>query len=72
MNSVHLIISFSILTASNVLALYGPHSGVVDLNPNNFDHRVKDSDGIWIVEFFAPWCGHCQQVFNTTNRSKKA
>merc|ERR1711899_229545 len=43
-------------------ALYSKSSGVVDLNPNNFDNRVKDSDGIWIVEFYAPWCGHCKQL----------
>lgn len=36
-------------------ALYGKSSGVVELNENNFDNRVKDSDGVWIVEFYAPW-----------------
>ena len=34
---------------------------MVDLNPANFDRLVIQSDAVWIVEFFAPWCGHCQQ-----------
>jgi len=34
---------------------------VVDLNPANFDRLVIQSDNVWIVEFYAPWCGHCQQ-----------
>lgn len=41
-------------------ALYGPHTEVVDLSSANFRNRVVDSDEVWIVEFFAPWCGHCQ------------
>lgn len=41
-------------------SLYSPSSSVVDLTPANFDDKVLDSKTIWIVEFFAPWCGHCK------------
>jgi protein disulfide-isomerase A6 len=51
-----------VVTLSSVQAMYSKSSGVVELTDNNFDHRVKDSDGIWIVEFYAPWCGHCQKL----------
>ncbi|XP_018578009.1 protein disulfide-isomerase A6 homolog [Anoplophora glabripennis] len=44
------------------LALYPSSGNVVELTPNNFDNLVTRSDEIWIVEFFAPWCGHCQQL----------
>merc|ERR1712079_328159 len=57
---VFLAIAFALVYEAH--ALYSKNSGVVDLNPNNFDNRVKDSDGIWIVEFYAPWCGHCKQL----------
>lgn len=46
--------------AATATALYGPHTEVVDLSSANFKNRVIDSDEVWIVEFFAPWCGHCQ------------
>ncbi|CAN7998936.1 unnamed protein product, partial [Ixodes hexagonus] len=46
--------------AATATALYGPHTEVVDLSSANFKNRVVDSDEVWIVEFFAPWCGHCQ------------
>lgn len=42
--------------------MYNSGSGVVDLTPTNFDHKVVNSDEVWIVEFYAPWCGHCQAL----------
>lgn len=49
------------LVASSV-ALYPSSSDVVELTPDNFERRVIQSDEVWIVEFFAPWCGHCKNL----------
>lgn len=50
----------SLLSGSQ--ALYPSTSNVIELTPANFDKLVINGDEVWIVEFFAPWCGHCQQL----------
>ncbi|XWS36739.1 hypothetical protein CRYUN_Cryun20dG0111600 [Craigia yunnanensis] len=34
----------------------------VELNSRNYDEFVLKSKELWIVEFFAPWCGHCKKL----------
>ena len=35
---------------------------VVELTDSNFESLVLNSDDMWLVEFFAPWCGHCKNL----------
>lgn len=35
---------------------------VVTLTDSNFDDLVMGSDDQWMVEFYAPWCGHCKNL----------
>ncbi|XP_011505126.1 PREDICTED: probable protein disulfide-isomerase A6 [Ceratosolen solmsi marchali] len=51
-----------LLGIAGVQCMYPSDSDVIDLTMNNFDKRVLDDHSIWIVEFYAPWCGHCQQL----------
>ena len=38
----------------------GSKSDVIELTEVNFDALVMESNDHWIVEFYAPWCGHCK------------
>uniref|UniRef100_A0A673C5A5 Protein disulfide-isomerase A6 n=1 Tax=Sphaeramia orbicularis TaxID=375764 RepID=A0A673C5A5_9TELE len=59
------LVSSGVLGCSLVLsvqALYSSNDDVIELNPSNFNREVIQSDSLWLVEFYAPWCGHCQSL----------
>jgi len=33
----------------------------ISLTPQTFDEQIATSDD-WLLEFYAPWCGHCQRL----------
>lgn len=35
---------------------------MAELTDDNFDQMVLESGEVWMVEFFAPWCGHCKKL----------
>ncbi|XP_038134619.1 protein disulfide-isomerase A6 [Cyprinodon tularosa] len=46
----------------SVRAMYSSSDDVIELTPSNFNREVIQSDSLWLVEFYAPWCGHCQNL----------
>jgi protein disulfide-isomerase A6 len=50
------------LSASPAAALYSSSDDVVELTSANFKDLVVNRPGNWMVEFYAPWCGHCRQL----------
>jgi protein disulfide-isomerase A6 len=52
--------------------LYASNSAVVHLTQANFSKLVTSSDQIWMVEFYAPWCGHCKSLAPEFEKAAKA
>jgi len=66
-----LVLLFLALLATTAVVAHGDHdhdhdhaegpSDVVILDESNFDSEIKSAD-LALVEFFAPWCGHCKAL----------
>lgn len=53
----------NLLGAASAFALFSlvAASDVIDLTGDDFDKIVKPEE-LMLVEFFAPWCGHCKAL----------
>jgi thioredoxin-like negative regulator of GroEL len=45
----------------NLIQLYDVSDKVVEFTDANLTSTVFNSQQIWVVEFYAHWCGHCQK-----------
>ncbi|CAG2055984.1 unnamed protein product [Timema podura] len=54
-----------VLNTTSALANYATEA-------ENFDRLVLQSDSLWIVEFYAPWCGHCQSFADEYSKAATA
>lgn len=55
-----LCVLFAFLAVTS--AMYSSDSKVVKLTAANFREKVINSNELWFVEFYAPWCGHCKKL----------
>ena len=48
-----------------VQPLYDSNDAVFNLDHENFNGKVFESEAAWFVEFYSSWCGHCQNFAPT-------
>lgn len=56
------IVSFINEKSGTNARVTGPKTSVTILTPDNFDSIVNDATKDVLVEFYAPWCGHCKTL----------
>lgn len=72
-----LLLFIAIIALFNVGGVYAFYKedgseGVVNLNPDNFANEVLKHKGPVLVEFYAPWCGHCKRLTPEYIKAAKA
>ena len=64
-NTILLTIFVAVISSASVVqSLYDFKDGgaIQELTDANFNDKVFDSQQMWVVEFYAPWCGHCKEL----------
>ncbi|KAF2662864.1 protein disulfide-isomerase MPD1 precursor [Lophiostoma macrostomum CBS 122681] len=52
----------TLLANVHAAGLYGKNSAVLQISGVDYDRVIAKSNYTSIVEFYAPWCGHCQNL----------
>ncbi|KAF1359546.1 disulfide isomeras-like protein [Lizonia empirigonia] len=60
--SAYLAATAALALNAQAESMYSKKSGVVNLSGTDYDRVIAKSNYTSIVEFYAPWCGHCKNL----------
>ncbi|KZM24488.1 isomerase [Ascochyta rabiei] len=60
--STYLAATAALALNAQAESMYSKKSGVVNLSGTDYDRVIAKSNYTSIVEFYAPWCGHCKNL----------
>ncbi|KIH44284.1 thioredoxin [Ancylostoma duodenale] len=71
---VHKFVGYHAATTVLELIDNALNPAVDELTPEQFAELVegRNSDETWVVDFFAPWCGPCQQLAPELQKAARA
>jgi len=72
MRGAILAVVCALLLVGHASALYNAGTKVKILKADTFSKEVIQSKGLWLVEFYAPWCGHCKSLAPEWEKAAKA
>lgn len=64
--------SLLLLPAAMAQGIYGSSSPVLQVDARSYDSLIAKSNHTSIVEFYAPWCGHCKNLKPAYEKAAKS
>ncbi|MCJ1380306.1 hypothetical protein MMC17_003409 [Xylographa soralifera] len=60
------------VSSVNAEGIYSKGSSVLQVDAKSYDKLIKNSNKASIVEFYAPWCGHCKNLKPAYEKAAKS